>query len=73
LEIREKYISEIVEKNEVKTEELNIKLGVKDKEEMIENKEELIQSLMRQVELESFVLKELRMNKAISNSASIDA
>lgn len=42
MEIREKYISEIIEKNEVKTEELNIKLGVKDKEEMIENKEELI-------------------------------
>ena len=46
-------------------------MTMKDKEDMIENKEELIQSLLRQVELETFVLKELRINKTISTSNNI--
>lgn len=34
-----------------------VKMNVRDKEEMIENKEELIGSLGRQVELEAVVLR----------------
>ncbi len=59
-------------KGEGKNEELNLKLGLREKEEMIENKEELINSLGRQVELETFVLKELKMNKIIATSTNLD-
>jgi hypothetical protein len=40
---------------------------------MIDNKEQLIQSLQRQLHLDSFLLKELRLNKSIAVCANIDA
>jgi hypothetical protein len=63
----------MVDKQGLITEELNLKLSLKDKEEMIDNKEQLIQSIQRQLQLDAFLLKELRLNKSIAVSHNIDA
>jgi hypothetical protein len=47
-------------------------VSIRDKEDMIENKEQLVESLVRQLELERLVLRELSVGKRVAASSSVD-